>query len=681
MAGQEIGTYYVSLMPSGRGFEKAAQGQAETAFKGAEKTSDGFFSGVAKWAKRGAFLIGGMVATVGGLAATGGISRALNIEDATAKLKGLGHDTASVDAIMKDALASVKGTAFGLDKAATTAASAVAAGIKPGQELEKYLRLTADAATIAGTSMEEMGGIINAVTSKGYAGMENLNRLTERGIPIMQWLQEEYGVTADELAKMVSRGEIDAETFRRAIEKNIGGAALESGETTRGAFANMRAALSRLGLAFVGDGLSGAKTFFKEVTVILDGLTDRVGPWVATINDKLKGAFEIEGMGTRFLDGLDWFIKDFDSTPLGILLDALKPLIPVIRDIGEKVGPVLADTFREIWKALEPMVPLIADTLVDAIIDLAPPFTDLLIALIPLIPPLVRLATKLMPALVWLVEVLVPKLIDFARFLEDVAVAYQGMADIFEGRKPIVKFGEDIINSNTLVGEWSRKIIDVFDAAIAKVEQFGSFWATVWAAVSGVFGAVIAAIKNMAAGLWRALPQGLRDAINSVSNMLNILRVVVQVGLASAGSWLVSSGQAVIDGFISGIRSRIRAVADAVGAVMATARGFFPNSPAKWGPFSGEGWRQLTRSGGAIMDEFLGGLTAGTPVIQAALNQSVSVPVLSGAAGGFSMPSELVVRDVDGALISRMQVEAAGVVSAHGSSVASGIRSRRRSDA
>src|SRR5690606_36635465 len=100
--------------------------------------------------------VGAVATTVAGLAVKGGISRALNIEDAQAKLRGLGHDTKSVERIMENSLASVKGTAFGLDAAATTAAAAVASGIQPGKELERYLRLTADAATIAGVWMEEM---------------------------------------------------------------------------------------------------------------------------------------------------------------------------------------------------------------------------------------------------------------------------------------------------------------------------------------------------------------------------------------------------------------------------------------------------------------------------------------------------------------------------------------------
>jgi len=86
-----------------------------------------------------------------------GFDRAMNIEQAQFKLKGLGHDAESVDAIMKNALASVKGTAYGLDEAGTVAASAVAAGIQPGEDLEKTLKLVADASAIAGTDMDEMG--------------------------------------------------------------------------------------------------------------------------------------------------------------------------------------------------------------------------------------------------------------------------------------------------------------------------------------------------------------------------------------------------------------------------------------------------------------------------------------------------------------------------------------------
>src|SRR5690606_5656008 len=85
-----------------------------------------------------------------------GFGRLTAIEEAQAKLTGLGHSAESVRTIMDNALASVKGTAFGLDEAATVAASAVAAGIKPGQDLRRVLGLVADTSSIAGSSMGEM---------------------------------------------------------------------------------------------------------------------------------------------------------------------------------------------------------------------------------------------------------------------------------------------------------------------------------------------------------------------------------------------------------------------------------------------------------------------------------------------------------------------------------------------
>jgi tape measure domain-containing protein len=148
---------------------------------------------------------GAAITAVLGAALVGGFGRLSAIEDAKAKLIGLGNSAADVEVIMQNALASVKGTAFGLDEAATVAASAVAAGIKPGQELERYLKLTAGAATVAGISFSEMGSIINKVTTKGVAQMDNINQVQERGIPIMTYLAEAYGVSAEKLSEMWMR--------------------------------------------------------------------------------------------------------------------------------------------------------------------------------------------------------------------------------------------------------------------------------------------------------------------------------------------------------------------------------------------------------------------------------------------------------------------------------------------
>lgn len=238
---------------------------------------DGKFKGLSKkFAIAGAATATAFGAAFGKFVIGGGISRYLNIEDAQAKLKGLGHDAKSVSKIMESALDSVKGTAYGLDAAATIAASAVAAGVESGKELTDYLGLTADAATIAGTSLSEMGSIFNKVQTGQRAYTQELNQLADRGIPIYQWLQEELGLSQEALKEMVSAGELDSATYFKVIEKNIGGAALESGKTTRGAWENAKAAMSRVGAAIVKDIMPKVRKGFLDLTAFFDRNSEKI---------------------------------------------------------------------------------------------------------------------------------------------------------------------------------------------------------------------------------------------------------------------------------------------------------------------------------------------------------------------------------------------------------------------
>lgn len=211
---------------------------------------------------------------IGAIALKKGWDRLIGIDTARAKLQALGHDAGQVDAIMENALASVKGTAFGLESAATAAASAVAAGIEPGKELERYLSLVGDTAAIAGTNFEDMGSIFNKVMTSGVIQAQELNQLSDKGIPIFQMLADEMGVTADEVKKLASDGKISSETFLNAIENGFGGAAKTMGELSlTAAIDNMWASVGRLGAAFLGAG-DDAEGFFDKLKPLLGDLTD-----------------------------------------------------------------------------------------------------------------------------------------------------------------------------------------------------------------------------------------------------------------------------------------------------------------------------------------------------------------------------------------------------------------------
>ena len=234
-------------------------------------------SSLAKWGKRGAMVAGGAIAAVTGTALVKGFGRLTAIENAQAKLRGLGHDANSVKAIMNDALAAVKGTAFGMDEAASVAATAVAAGVKPGKDLERTLRLVGDAATIGGASLGEMGSIFSKVATSNKIQGEVIAQLGDRGIPIIQLLSKELGKSAEETVKLASEGKINFETFRNAIENGMGGAALKSGETFQGAMKNTLAAVGRVGANL----LSG---IFPKIAPALGRIMEALGP----IEDKAK---------------------------------------------------------------------------------------------------------------------------------------------------------------------------------------------------------------------------------------------------------------------------------------------------------------------------------------------------------------------------------------------------------
>lgn len=348
------------------------------AFKTAGSKIVGFFKTGIKWSA--AFLAG-----LGALAIKGGIDRMLGIEDAQAKLKGLGHDTKAVDAIMKNALASVRGTAFGLDEAAGLAATAVAAGIKPGEELERVLKLTADSATVAGSSLDEMGLIWGKVAAKGKVDGQTVNQMLQRQIPILTYLAEHYGVTAEEASKMVSQGKVSFEDFAAAMEANVAGAALESGNTTRGAFANMRAALSRVGAAFLTEIFPMFRQSFVGITGYLDNITtyaEKIGKafgtwirdtavpaiqallpvvqaWAAELRDRLVPA--IEDMRTKWADEIQPALVEVGEYITGTVIPTIKEMTDWIREHKDELAAaaVTVGTFVASFVALNQSIAII----------------------------------------------------------------------------------------------------------------------------------------------------------------------------------------------------------------------------------------------------------------------------------------------------------------------------------
>jgi tape measure domain-containing protein len=227
------------------------------------------------------------LASIVGASVVKGWNRLTAIENATAKLKGLGNSAKDVEGIMANALNAVKGTSFGLDEAATTAAGAVAAGIKPGQELEGVLKSVANSAAASGIGMDEMGSIYNKVASTGKAQNDVLQQVADRGLPIYQALADQLGVTADEVFKMASAGEIGFGEFEQAMTSASGTVADELGKTTTGTLSNLWAALARFGQGILSGVFPAIAPLFAGMTEKLDAMSEVVGPLAEAVGVKL----------------------------------------------------------------------------------------------------------------------------------------------------------------------------------------------------------------------------------------------------------------------------------------------------------------------------------------------------------------------------------------------------------
>jgi tape measure domain-containing protein len=347
-----------------------------------------------------------------GVALTKGFSRLTAIDTAQAKLRGLGNDAGQVDAIMASASRSVKGTAFGLGEAATTAAAAVAAGIKPGQGLDQVLSTVANNASAAGTSMSDMGSIFTRAASQAN-GVQNdvIQQLADRGIPIYQALADQLGVTSGEVFKMASDGKIDFATFSAAAEKAAGTVATEMGTTVPGAFKNTMASVGRIGanlmsgiypkIAPLLQAITSALGPVEEkATAIGEVLGAKVGPVLDQITGKISGLGEGKGLSalTQGLSGLSGILGPLGGAfaalgagGLSTVLSKLGPLGKMIPGLGTAMrvltGPIgllvgafagLVATSPELQSALGGLVTGVLSSLMGIVEQLQPVFAQLM---------------------------------------------------------------------------------------------------------------------------------------------------------------------------------------------------------------------------------------------------------------------------------------------------------------
>lgn len=601
-------------------------------------------SGLAGMAKIGAAagaVLGLALVGAVGLVAKKGIDRALNIEDAKSTMKSLGYVADEVDGIVNNVLNAVKGTAYALDEGMGAAASSLAAGIKPGKELEGWVRLIGDAATVTKDPFGEIANIFNQVQGKGVVMGEELTQLAERGLPVLAWLAEAYGVSRKEMSDMVSAGKVDAATFRKVVEENIGGAALNAGDTTRGAMKNVEAAIGRAGEKLAGGLLEPARDALKtligeidalgpDLTTVGQALTElitgesvdtsgaRYGEAVVSIEDKLVNG--LTSIAEKITEGLTSLLPALVRVLAAVIVavtrtlpSLLPPLVAafvdgltIIVDALPGMLPALLDAFKQVIVVLAEAMPVILPALVAAFAVLIPLLAEVIDELLPVIMPLLITAMQ---------EMGVVLLSNAPLFLKAGKKLLLGLLKgLWEGLKTLL---------SQAPGMWKR-IVDSITPQLPRWMQMGvkslrnfldgmkEKFADVREWVAGIPDRLVKAIGSVSSKfqrIGREISNGIKDGIRSawdglVSRLKGLVDLLPEsvkriLKIASPSKVFTEIGAMMMEGMRVGITGNAARVVRAVGSVVSRSISAAMLTPGGFGGIVPGGWSPLVAFSGS----------------------------------------------------------------------------------
>lgn len=422
----------------------------------------------AKTKKFGMGLKLAIAGAVAGVAALGksAIGAAADMEMLTTQFEVMLGSSEKAVAMMDDLKEFSAATPFALEDLAKGSQQLLSFGVAQ-EDVLKTMQMLGDT---AGGDAEKLNGLVLAygkVQTKGKASMEELNMMAERGLPILDILKEQTGLTGEAFFKAVSAGEISQENIRQAFETmtSSGGMFFEGmkkqSETLHGLISTMQDNFKLL-LADVG---AGFLPVMKQINTLLIGLaqgtlkelaknlTNSLLPVLELVIDLLPKLIDLVN---PVITELSVVITELVGIIAGLLEPAFKILAPLIRIIS-KIINVIANVLRILNKPLVEFGNILGNTLapiLDKVADkfiyianlfmtyILPVFAQFINTLMPLIDMFFKqVMTILMPVIDELMKILVELFIALAPILDVVLKVFLELATLFLNiLVPVLKF-------------------------------------------------------------------------------------------------------------------------------------------------------------------------------------------------------------------------------------------------
>src|SRR5699024_10071057 len=247
----------------------------------------------------------GAATAAGGIVAAFGWKRLTGLDSAQAQLKGLGYNTEEVGRISDQVTEAIEGGMTTMAEGTSVAAGAMAAGVKEGKDLKRYIRLVGDAAVGSNRPVGEIARIFNRVQGSGKLMRQELNMI-EQGMPgFAQAMAKNLGVSQDKFREMVTAGEVDSKQFLDVMEDFAGGMAGAYADSWQGMVANTKAYIGIIGENLLKGVFEKSKDSIREFIDILK--SPALQDWAAETGEKIGNAF------TKVVDaiksGIKWYLE------------------------------------------------------------------------------------------------------------------------------------------------------------------------------------------------------------------------------------------------------------------------------------------------------------------------------------------------------------------------------------
>ena len=278
-----------------------------------------------------------------GITAKLGFDRLVGLDTAKAKLEGLGYSTKEVGSITDQVTHAIQGGMTTMAEGTDVAAGALAAGVKQGKELEKYIKLVGDAAVGSNRPVSEMAMIFNRVQGQGKLMTQELNMI-EEGMPgFSNAMSKHLGVSYDAFREMVTNGEVSSKEFLEVMDDFAGGMAGAYSKSWKGMVQNSKAYIGQIGEAFLSSTFEQAKGGLHEFESMLK--SPGAKEWAAKTGEQLGNTLASIGNGIKGL--IDWWQNLDGSTQktlggivkwLGITLVTMGPVLTIFGKFVRTIG-------------------------------------------------------------------------------------------------------------------------------------------------------------------------------------------------------------------------------------------------------------------------------------------------------------------------------------------------------